>query len=195
MSDNRIAETDDALVQRAKGGDEVAFGMLFDRHRDLVFRFVLQMIRNRDEAEDLVQEAFVRAYQNLGNYRDQAKFTTWLLRIATNLCTDRVRMSQRRHNLEQREATEGLLWMTEDNNEDPNANLEDGRKMAVIRQAIESLPEHHRNVIVMRDIEEMEYVDIAAVLGCTVGGVKLRVLRARRALRDRVLPMWEEQSC
>lgn len=187
-------EDDDvALVNRAKAGDESAFGLLFERHRDLVFRFALQMIRNRDEAEDIVQESFVRAFKNLDSYQDRAKFTTWLLRIVTNLCTDRARMVHRRHHLEQQQAAEGLRWMTEGEIEDPNENLQNDSRRELLRQALSELSDAHRQLIVMRDLEEMDYAEIASVLGCTVGGAKLRVLRARRALKERILPRLEAE--
>lgn len=188
-------ETSDyALVKRARDGDFRAFEVLFERHRLLVYRFAYQMVHRRDDAEDMVQEAFVRAYQNLHRYRDEAKFTTWLLRIVSNLCTDQARMHTRRQNLEQQEAGEGLLWMTEGNPDNPIENLEADRRVAILRRALAALPEHHRRVIVLRDLEEREYPDIAEILGCTVGGAKLRVLRARRALRDRVAPFLTEEK-
>ncbi len=185
-------DTDNALVQRARNGDYAAFEMLFERHRLLVFRFAYQMVPRRDDAEDMVQEAFVRAYQNLNKYRDEAKFTTWLLRIVTNLCTDQARMHNRRQALEQQESKGGLLWMTQGDVDDPINNLEGDRRVDALRKALSALPLHHRTVIVLRDVEEREYPDIAQILGCTVGGAKLRVLRARRALRDRVAPLLEE---
>ena len=185
-------DTDVALVRRARDGDFNAFEQLFDRHRTLVYRFAYQMTSRRDDAEDVVQEAFVRAYQNLHRYRDEAKFTTWLLRIVTNLCTDQARMSQRRTALEQQEAAGALDWMTSGESEDPVQNLEADRRKIALRKALNALPIHHRSVIILRDIEEREYPDMAAILGCTVGGAKLRVLRARRALRDRIAPFLGE---
>lgn len=187
-------DSDESLVRRAREGDFDAFEVLFDRHRLLVYRFAYQMVQKRDDAEDMVQEAFVRAYQNLHRYRDEAKFTTWLLRIVSNLCTDQARMSQRRSNLEQKEAVGALDWMTIGNFENPIDNLEEDRRRLALRKAIAALPEHHRQMIVMRDIEEREYNEIASVLGCTVGGAKLRVLRARRALRDRIAPLLGEEA-
>ncbi len=187
-------DSDESLVDKARAGDYRAFELLFERHRTLVYRFVYQMAPRRDDAEDIVQEVFVRAYQNLHRYRDEAKFTTWLLRIATNLGTDRARMTNRRQALEQREAAGALEWMTVGEREDPVANLQQAELKEVLRRALLALPDHHRNVIVMRDIEEMEYTDIAATLGCSVGGAKLRVLRARRALRDRVAPLLSEEK-
>jgi RNA polymerase sigma-70 factor, ECF subfamily len=182
-------DTDASLVRRAREGDYDAFELLFERHRTLVYRFAYQMMPRRDDAEDIVQEAFVRAYQNLHKYRDEAKFTTWLLRIVTNLCTDQARMSTRRTALEQQEATGGLEWMTIGDVDDPVANLEEDRRKIALRKALAALPVHHRTVIILRDLEEKEYPEIAKILGCTVGGAKLRVLRARRALRDRIAPL------
>ncbi|MBS1705970.1 MAG: sigma-70 family RNA polymerase sigma factor [Armatimonadetes bacterium] len=182
-------DSDEALVERSKQGDWSAFEQLFERHRLMVYRFAYQMTSNRDDAEDMVQEIFVRAFQNLPRYRDEAKFTTWLLRIATNLGTDRARMHTRRTNLEQKEAGGALAWMTIGDTDDPVRNLEEERRVGILRKALQALPEHHRSMIIMRDIEEKEYSDIAEICKCTVGGAKLRVLRARRALKERMVPL------
>lgn len=187
-------DSDAALVRRARDGEFDAFEQLFERHRTLVYRFAYQMVPRRDDAEDIVQEAFVRAYQNLDRYRDEAKFTTWLLRIVTNLCTDQARMSQRRTALEQQEAQGALDWMTIGTTDDPIQNLEEDRRKVALRKALQALPNHHRSVIILRDIEEREYTEIAQILSCTVGGAKLRVLRARRALKDRIAPLLGEDA-
>ncbi len=187
-------DTDASLVRRARAGEFSAFEQLFDRHRLLVYRFAYQMTSRRDDAEDMVQEAFVRAYQNLHRYRDEAKFTTWLLRIVSNLCTDQARMSQRRTVLEQQEAGGALDWMTIGTTENPVENLEQERRAIALRKALNALPIHHRSVIILRDLEEREYPEMAEILGCTVGGAKLRVLRARRALRDRLAPLLGEDG-
>ncbi len=187
-------DSDLSLVRRARDGDFGAFELLFERHRTMVFRYAYQMAPRRDDAEDIVQEAFVRAYQNLARYRDEAKFTTWLLRIVTNLCTDQARMSTRRQSLEQQEAGGALTWMTVGETDDPIENLEQDRKAAALRKALNALPAHHRNMIVLRDLEGREYSEISTILGCTIGGAKLRVLRARRALRDRVAPLLGEET-
>jgi RNA polymerase sigma-70 factor (ECF subfamily) len=185
---------DVALVRRAREGDFGAFEVLFERYRTLVYRFAYQMTSSRDDAEDIVQEAFVRAYQNLHRYRDEAKFTTWILRIVTNLCTDRARSTQRRTALEQQEAGGALEWMTLGNPDDPVANLEEDRRKHALKRALVALPIHHRTMIVLRDMEEREYPEIAGMLGCTIGGAKLRVLRARRALKERIAPLLGEDK-
>ena len=187
-------DTDLSLVNRARGGDYAAFEVLFERHRTLVYRFAYQMSGRRDDAEDMVQEAFVRAFQHLDRYRDEAKFTTWLLRIVTNLCTDAARTSTRRTNLEIQESAGALDWMTVGSVDDPIGNLEGDRRKEILRKTLMALPAHHRSLIVLRDLEEKEYPEIATILGCTVGGAKLRVLRARRALRDRIAPLLAEEA-
>jgi len=187
-------DSDAVLVRRARDGEFDAFELLFERHRTLVYRFAYQMVSRRDDAEDIVQEAFVRAYQNLDRYRDEAKFTTWLLRIVTNLCTDQARMSQRRTALEQQEAQGALDWMTIGSTDDPVQNLEEDRRKLALKKALLALPNHHRTVIILRDIEEREYTEIAQILNCTIGGAKLRVLRARRALKDRIAPLLGEDG-
>ncbi len=188
-------DSDEALVLLARSGNFDAFETLFTRHRSLVYRYAYQLAHRRDDAEDIVQEVFVRAYQNLSRYRDEAKFTTWLLRIATNYGTDRLRMNQRRQNLEQQEAAGALTWMTTGtSHDDPVDNIDQENRREALRRAISALPDHHRNVIILRDIQEMEYQDMAEVLKCSIGGAKLRVLRARRALRDRLAPLLDEVS-
>lgn len=187
-------DSDASLVRRARDGEYGAFEQLFERHRALVYRYAYQMVGRRDDAEDMVQDAFVRAYQNLHRYRDEAKFTTWVLRIVSNLCTDHGRMGNRRNALEQQEAGGALDWMTIGMTEDPVQNLESDRRKEALRRALNALPIHHRSMIVLRDIEEREYSEIAQICGCTIGGAKLRVLRARRVLRDRIAPLLGEQN-
>jgi len=182
-------ETDADLVVRARGGDFSAYEVLFERHRALVYRFVYQMCRRQDDSEDLTQEVFVRALRNLDRYRDQAKFTTWLLRIASNLVADRARSQNRRSVLEIEQASDGLAWMTRSKATDPVENLEHERLQEAVERALAQLKPQQREIIVMRDVQELPYQDIAEVLGCTVGGAKLRALRARKALRDLTLAL------
>jgi len=183
---------DETLVAAARDGDYQAFERLYEEHRQTVYRYVYQMVHSRDEAEDITQEAFVRAFQNLHRFRKQAKFSTWIVRIAMNLCTDRVRMNSRRASLEQQEATGALEWMTIGKTINPNEEMERERQAAIVRKALMALPIHHRSVLILRDFEEKDYQEIADLLGCSVGGAKLRVLRARRALRDRLIPLLAE---
>ncbi|HWP30204.1 MAG TPA: sigma-70 family RNA polymerase sigma factor [Fimbriimonadales bacterium] len=184
--------TDEVLVAAAREGDYQAFERLYAEHRLTVYRYVYQMLHSRDEAEDITQEAFVRAFQNLHRFRKQAKFSTWIVRIAMNLCTDRVRMNSRRASLEQQEAAGALEWMTIGKTINPTEEMERERRAEIVRKALLGMPAHHRSVLILRDFEEKDYHEIAEILGCSVGGAKLRVLRARRALRDRLIPLLGE---
>lgn len=188
----KVDQSDECLVAAARQGDYSAFEQLYENYRLMVYRFVYQMTHVRDDAEDITQEVFLRAFQNLSRFRKQAKFSTWILRIATNLCTDRVRMHRRRTSLEEREASDGLEWMTVGKVSDPNQDLEEERRAELVRRTVSAMPPHHRSVLILRDFEQREYSDIAEILNCTVGGAKLRVLRARRALRDRLVPLLDE---
>ncbi len=187
------ATTDEALIQAVREGDFQAYEVLYERHRLAVYRFIYQMVQRQEEAEDITQEAFVRAFTNLHKFQAKARFSTWITRIALNLCTDRIRMSQRRSNLEQKEAQGGLEWMTMANAApSPVEKIEQERRARIVRDAIAQLPEHHRTAIVMRDLEGKDYEEIGEVFGCSNGGAKLRVLRARRALRKILEPLLEE---
>jgi RNA polymerase sigma-70 factor (ECF subfamily) len=190
----RGIESDASLVDRARAGDFTAFEALFERHRTLVFRFAYQMVGRSDDAEDMTQEVFVRAFQNLSRYRDQARFTTWLLKIASNLAADRARSQGRRAVLEQQQVGEGLRWMTEARHEDPVESLENERMVQAVKAAMASLSPAHREVLYLRDVAELEYKDVAEALGCTTGGAKLRALRARKALRSRVSAILGEDA-
>jgi RNA polymerase sigma-70 factor (ECF subfamily) len=183
--------SDGALVARARQRDMDAFEALCERYRGPVHRFVCRMTANREDAEEITQECFVRAFENLERFREECRLSTWLMRIAVNLCTDRARMKARRTALERQEAGSGLLWMTGTAHEDPVENLEAERRAAAVMRALNALPAHHRTMIILRDFEERDYDEISEILGCTYGGAKLRVLRARRALRDRLRPLLE----
>jgi RNA polymerase sigma-70 factor, ECF subfamily len=180
-----------ALVNQARAGDFDAFAVLFERYRSVVHRFAAQMTSNRDDTDDVTQECFVRAFENLSRFRDECRFSTWLIRIAMNLCTDRARMRSRRTALEDKQASDGLLWMTGDQQGDPIQHLEEERRAKAVRRALDALPKHHRMMIILRDIEDRDYQEISEIIGCTYGGAKLRVLRARRALRERLRPLLE----
>ncbi len=186
--------TDEDLISRAQSGDYNAFETLFMRHRTMVYRYSYQLVGRRDDAEDLVQESFVRAYVNIGKYRDQAKFTTWLLRIVTNLAADQARMHTRRSSLELQQSKSGLAWMTIGNQISPESDVENAVRNELLRLALSQLSPRHRTAIILRDVEEKEYGEIAEIMKCSVGGAKLRVLRARRALQTVVSKFSKESK-
>ncbi len=181
--------TDEQLVARAREGDTEAMDELFQRYRQPVFRIVYRSVRNVDEAEDIVQDVFLKAFERLHLFKEQSQFSTWLIRIAMNLCTDRVRQNQRRQSLLQREADHKLAWMTHPHPPDPEDIVQQNTFHEAFYTALNQLPEPQRQLIVMRDLEQMDYEQIAEILNTTVGGVKLRVMRARRAFKVQLEPL------
>lgn len=180
--------TDEQLATRAKAGDSLAMEELYLRYRQPVFRIVYRSTRNIDEAEDIVQDVFLKAFERLHTFREQSRFSTWLMRIALNLCTDRARMRQRRQDLLEREADHKLAWSHPDE-PDPLETAQQNAFNEAFYTALNQLPDHHRQLIILRDLEEMDYEQIAEILGASVGAVKLRVMRARRAFKVKLEPL------
>jgi RNA polymerase sigma-70 factor (ECF subfamily) len=180
--------TDEQLAAKAREGDTAAMEELYLRYRQPVFRIVYRSTRNTDEAEDIVQEVFLKAFERLHTFREQSRFSTWLMRIALNLCTDRARMRQRRQELLTREAEHKLAWCHPDA-PDPMETAQQNAFHEAFYTALNQLPEHHRQLIILRDLEEMDYEAIAQILGTSVGAVKLRVMRARRAFKAKLEPL------
>jgi RNA polymerase sigma-70 factor (ECF subfamily) len=180
--------TDEQLAAKAREGDAAAMEELYLRYRQPVFRIVYRSTRNIDEAEDIVQDVFLKAFERLHTFREQSRFSTWLMRIALNLCTDRARMRQRRQELLEREADHKLAWCHPDA-PDPIETAQQNAFHEAFYTALNQLPDHHRQLIILRDLEEMDYETIAQILGASVGAVKLRVMRARRAFKAKLEPL------
>ena len=180
--------TDEQLAAKAREGDAAAMEELYLRYRQPVFRIVYRSTRNIDEAEDIVQDVFLKAFERLHTFREQSRFSTWLMRIALNLCTDRARMRQRRQELLEREADHKLAWCHPDA-PDPIETAQQNAFHEAFYTALNQLPDHHRQLIILRDLEEIDYETIAQILGTSVGAVKLRVMRARRAFKAKLEPL------
>lgn len=182
---------DAELMIRVKDGDGVSFGMLLDKHRSSVIRFLYRMVQNQAVAEELAQEAFLRVYRSRGTYEPTAKFTTWLFRIATHLALNALRDGKN-----QRLETP----IEEEGSEMPARQLSDARpsaeqamlrqaRMDEIRQAVSGLPDKQRAAVLMHKYQEMEYSQIAKVLNCSESAVKSLLFRAYETLRVRLAHM------
>lgn len=185
------------LVRRAQAGDAEAFGALVLAHQQFVYNLVLRALGSEAEAEDLAQEAFVRAWLALPNFRGQAQFRTWLYRIATNLCYNRLpRLRRELAALGEAELsdipdTHGALGSGEPPS-DPARAVEAAERRAHLHRAIEALPESYRVLILLRYQQELPYEEIASVLSLPLGTVKTGLFRARARLRQ-ALGAWEEE--
>ena len=173
---------DQGLVQRAKQGDEQAFEVLVNQNAQYVFNLAIRLVNNPAEAEDLAQEAFFRAWKSLPNYRVEARFRTWLYRIVTNLCYDRLpKLKRELSDME----IEGSIDLKEDDL-GPERSLLSMELEIELHSAIEELPESYRLLITLRHLQEMTYTEIAEVTGQPLGTVKTGIFRARQLLRKRI---------
>ena len=191
------SEEDRALVRRAlgEGGrapDEAAYTRLVGKYRDPLVRHVGQMMRSAVDVEDLVQEAFVKAFGSLASYSPEYAFSTWLYRIATNHAIDHIRRRRLPTvSIDKPIQTQDGEVQAEipDSTYRPDRAIVESQRGAILREAVDALPEKYHRVIVMRHHEEMSYEDIAETLGLPLGTVKAHIFRARallnKALRDR----------
>ena len=183
------------LVQRLVQRDEQAFNALVRAYEARVFSLVLRMIGNRAEAEDLSQEVFVQVFKAIGSFRGESKLSTWIFRIAVNLCKNRSKYLRVRHARDQAEldAVEERGTLTDNRSgppapigqiAPPDAMLAGRQVERIVQQAILQLEPTFRECLVLRDVEDMRYDEIGVITGLPEGTVKSRIHRARAQLRE-----------
>jgi RNA polymerase sigma-70 factor, ECF subfamily len=188
-------DTDDSvLVERCRAGDITAFEPLVEKYRQRVWRLAVNVLRDREEAWDVAQEAFVRAWQALPSFRGQSAFYTWLFRIAMNVATDRARQRASRGRAFGTERVpeedwDRVLVDQPAGREAPDETAARGEDRARIEQALAKLSEQHRAIIVLSDLEGLSYKEIADVLHIPMGTVMSRLHNARKRLRDVLGPL------
>lgn len=170
---------DAAIVRRVLGGDAEAFAVLVDRYHDRCLRLATHIVGDADEAEDAVQEAFVRAYRHLAAYREQDRFAAWLLRILVNQC--RTTAARRRRRAELLAAEAWQLWGDGEPGEDHPAERDAQREE--LARALAQLGPEQREAVVLRYADDLTYEEMAAVTGVGVSALKMRVQRAVQRLR------------
>jgi len=184
MTDPREG-TESALIERCRRQDLEAFGKLVDSYQNRVFGFVRRMIPNPDEAADVTQEVFIRAFQNFGRFDGRSSVRTWLFRIAHNLCIDRARRSHRAPvEVGLIDPAEGEEIEVCDTRWQPDQMVLDGELMDVVERAIMSMSDKLRSVLLLHDKEDMAYEEIADMLKLPVGTVKSRLFLARSHLQN-----------
>ena len=179
-----------AIIEQVLSGDNNAFGLLVDEYQTKVYNLALRMCGNQDDAFDLSQEAFFRAWKNLPSFQFESAFSTWLFRLTTNICLDWLRAKKRR-------PTVSLTTVNDEDEEsqldlpDPGMNPEElllaAEDRAVLTKAMNELPVEYREILTLRAINDMSYTEIAEVLKLREGTVKSRLSRARNALRNKLL--------
>ncbi|MDQ1329015.1 MAG: polymerase sigma-70 factor, subfamily [Candidatus Poribacteria bacterium] len=179
---------DTDLVHLCQNGDMTAFEQLFRKHQDRIYGLAYRMMNNREDAFDVTQEIFIRAYQKIKDFNFKSAFSTWLYRLALNLCTDELRKQKSRkkteisvNDLSSKEDVIAIIQVDENTPED-NAISKEQEKL--VWDAINSLKDKDRAVIILRDMEGLSYEEISDVLKCSLGRVKSRLHEARQKLRD-----------
>lgn len=189
---SRSGLTDHELVGQVIAGDGAAFGEIVERHQDRLYNTVYRLVGSAEDARDLLQDTFVKAYENLENFRGGSSLYTWLFRIAVNTS-----LSHRRR---RKWVQMGAPAADDDNpnpgdavvdtaSSDPAEPLVAAETQDLVQEAINSLDDEHRTVVVLRDIQHCDYREIAEILEMPPGTVKSRLHRARLMLRDRLKPL------
>ena len=181
---------DKELVEKAKRGDQEAFAQLVLDNQNRVYSLALRLSGDREEAADLAQEAFVKAWQGLSAFPGESSFSTWVYRLTTNVCIDHLRKKKRR------EAVEPSVSLDDENNswaepstweQDPQRLLEQSERGKALARAIDQLPDWQREALVLRELSGLSYQEIGEKLDIDIGTVKSRIARARLNLRKILL--------
>ncbi len=180
---------DTRLVKLALKGDQRAFAEIVDLYKDKIFHLGYRMLSNRHEAEDVVQETFLRVYKSLDRYDPKQKFSTWIYRIATNLCIDRLRKRKPSFSLDaelnDQDSADGYALIPGDERT-PESEYLLTETQQLIHQAIDSLPDKYKTVMILRYLQELSLQEISDVMDMPVTTIKTRVHRGREFLRKKL---------
>ena len=186
-------EVDQILVERVQRGDKKAFELLVSKYQRKLMRLVSRLIHDQAEAEDVVQEAFIKAYRALPQFRGESAFYTWLYRIGVNTAKNHLVTQGRRTptsteaDVEEAEAFNDADGLRDINT--PESVLASKQIAETVNAAMLTLPEELRNAITLREIEGLSYDEIAEVMVCPIGTVRSRIFRAREAIAEKLRPL------
>lgn len=176
---------DRELVEQAQAGSQEAFAALVEKYRVKMFNLAYSLTRNREAADDLAQEAFIKAYLALGKFKFQSAFSTWLYRIAVNASKDYLRRETKVTKVTLEDSPQGALSQEDATAEIDEAREKEARKR-LVHTALESLPEKYRAILMLRDIQGFPYGEIGQILHISPGTVDSRLHRARKLLKRKV---------
>ena len=180
-------EQDRADMARLVAGQENALSNLIERHAEALFRYLIRVLQNESEAEDVAEESFVRIYQNRARYRPAYRFSTWLYTIATNLARDlqRRKMRHPQVSLEAQHPETGhdFREALPEKRANPSEHLESNERAEAVRRAVAALPEDLRLALVLSEYEDKSHAEIGEILNCSPKAVEMRLYRARQQLR------------
>lgn len=172
------------IIEKVLGGDANAFEELVLKYEKTVYNLALRMVGDRDDASDMTQEAFIKAYGSLSSFRGDSKFSVWIYRIATNVCLDFLRSKSRKQqvSLTVSDDDEDAQLDIPDPSSDPEQQLMQKISMQSVEEGLKTLPDKQRQILVMRELGGMSYAEIGAALSLEEGTVKSRIFRARKRL-------------
>jgi RNA polymerase sigma-70 factor (ECF subfamily) len=176
---------DSHLIEEALKGDDRAYKRLMAKYHDAIFNFVSRMVHDREQVDDLTQEAFIKAFSSLKNFNEEFAFSTWLYKIATNNCIDYIRKKKlQMYSIDKpiESKDSDFTFELPDDSAEADEGLITTQRAAMLRGAINKLPERYRRVIQMRHVEEKSYEEIADLLDLPIGTVKAHIFRARELL-------------
>ena len=188
-----MADLERSLLRRLRDRDERAFKELIDGHRDRVYNITYRMLGNRSEAEDVAQEVFITVFKQIDTFREESKFSTWLYRVTVNHCKNRIKYLARRHDRDRDELDETSTGANGATNQisgpqpaAPDRALESTQMEQLIQDAIATLDEEQRMVVILRDVEDLSIEEICKITDLPDGTVKSRLHRARLVLRKKL---------
>jgi RNA polymerase sigma-70 factor (ECF subfamily) len=179
-------DTDAELLGRCRLGDEEAFDVLVLRHQQRAFNVAFQLLRDHEDAREVAQDAFVGIYRNLDRFRGECEFTTWLHQIVVNLARNKYRWWKRRGRQQAVSLDDPQAAQVAGTTALPDAQAIKAEFVQRLTEKMAELPEEFREVLVLRNVEDMSYQQIAVALQCPVGTIKSRIARARDALREQM---------
>ena len=187
-----MSELERTLLRRLRDRDERAFRELVAEHRDRVFNITYRMLGNRHEAEDVAQEVFISVFKTIDSFREESKFSTWLYRVTVNHCKNRIKYLARRHDRKRDELDEtkhesnGAVTGAPVRAATPDRALASAQMEQLLQDAIATLDDDQRTVVILRDVEDLSIEEICEITGLPDGTVKSRLHRARLVLRKKM---------
>jgi RNA polymerase sigma-70 factor (ECF subfamily) len=177
------------LIEQAKGGDHQAFRKIVEAHQGFAYAVAYRFVGNRNEAEDITQEAFIKLWKNIGKYRPEIKLTTWLYKIIMNLCLDFLKSSQRKQQLKTEDAESNQQIMDEVSQEQ---KLDEAEMLGVIVELAKQLTPKQQSAFVLRDLEGLSVEDVCEIVGMDQGQIKSNLYYARIKIREGVINHYRE---
>lgn len=190
-----MERTEALLIENLREGDMTALAILVEKYKRLVYRIAIQITRNHEDADDVMQDTFLKVYESIHSFRKEATFETWLYRIVVNHAMNVVKRRKRRRETSLSATSEMEirpdLRRTADLANNPQLNAEKEELQKWVTQAVDSLPVKHRTVVILHEFEGLTHPEIASILNCSEGTVRSRLHYARRRLRDLLKPYVE----